>query len=98
MDLATVLGVEPLLDRLDLPEEALANLAHLSGVDAEAFREGDGWAAQVELDGDTLWIAGVTDRWRIALPAGADEADAARTARRLHGLLGAIGEGWDLDR
>lgn len=96
---AAALGqVEPILEGLDLPEAALGNLAHLAGLDEDELRGTDGWSARVELGPDVLWVAGDARSWRIAAPPGADESDAARAARRLHGMLGEIGEGWDLDR
>jgi hypothetical protein len=91
--------VEPILDKLDLPDDALANLARLAGVDEDSLRtDSDSWCARVELGPDVLWVAGDARTWRIAGPPGADESDAARAARKLHGLLGEMSEGWDLDR
>lgn len=96
---AAALG-EPewILESLELPDEALGNLAHLAGVEEDALREGEGWCARVELGPDVLWVQGDRRTWRIAAPPGTDESDAARAARRLHGLLGEMSEGWDLDR
>jgi hypothetical protein len=84
---------EALLERLDLPEEALENLARLGGVDEASLRVGGGWAARVELDGAALIVLADGDRWAIR---GGDEAMFA--ARKLHGLIGAQADGWDLDR
>ena len=86
------------LEGLDLAEDALANLARLSGRDEDDFRDGDGWAARVVVGGVALLVVGNEACWRIAAPAGTDESDAALAARRLHGLLGEMAEGWDLDR
>ncbi|HUS66219.1 MAG TPA: hypothetical protein VMZ28_16815 [Kofleriaceae bacterium] len=93
-------GAEELLDRLDLPDAALANLARLVAAGEAPFSDGggDGWAARVEVDGTALLVRGDTARWAIYLPAGADDADAMHAARKLHGLLGEQGDGWDLDR
>jgi hypothetical protein len=89
---------EPLLERLDLPDDALANLARLAATGEERFRSTTGWAARVELDGTVVLLHGDGARWAIYLPPGADDADAMHAARKLHGLLGEQGEGWDLDR
>jgi len=90
-------AADPLIERLDLPDEALANLSRLSGVDEEELRDGTRWTARVELDGTRLLVGSDGARWSIAFDGG-DEAEAALAARRLHGMLGALGEGWDDDR
>ncbi len=91
-------GAEPLLERLDLPEAALANLARLAGVGEEAFACAGGWAARVELAGTALLVRGDETSWALLLPPGADDDDAMLTARKLHALLGEQADGWDLDR
>lgn len=95
---STVDVAEAVLEGLDLPDEALANLANLAGADEETFREADGWAARVTLGPDVMWVAGDALRWCIGAAPGTDPSDAARSARRLHGLLGEKSEEWDLDR
>jgi hypothetical protein len=91
-------GGEPLIERLDLAEEALAALAERSGVREERLRVGDGWQAAVEVGGTEILVRALGERWEIWAPVGADEADAQLAARKLHGLIGAQAEGWDLDR
>jgi hypothetical protein len=86
-------AAEELLERLDLPDEALENLCRLARLDEEPFREPDGWSARVELDRTPLLVRARQDRWTIC---GAE--DAMEAARRLHGLIGVSAEGWDLDR
>jgi hypothetical protein len=91
-------GAEELLERLDLPDEALANLCRLARLDEESFLEGadGGWSARVELDGATLLLRARDGRWTIY--AAPDSEDAMLPARRLHGLIGGTADGWDLDR
>jgi hypothetical protein len=89
-------GAEDLLERLDLPEEALENLCRLARLDEEPFRDQEGWSARVELDATPLLLAARNGRWAIYAQPGVDGAMLA--ARRLHGLIGATAEGWDLDR
>jgi hypothetical protein len=89
-------GAEELLERLDLPEEALENLCRVARLDDEPLRDGDGWSARIELDRTPLLVRAREDRWTIYAPAGA--SDAMEAARRLHGLIGATADGWDLDR
>lgn len=96
---SSVNAADAILEDLDLPDEALANLANLTGADEETFREAGGWAARVTLGpDDVLWVAGDALRWSIGASPETDPSDAARSARRLHGLLGEKGEDWDLDR
>src|SRR5262249_17117960 len=87
-----------LLDRLEFSEAARENLAALSGLPEEAFGSPLRWAAQVEVLGTALLLTADGGRWEIQAPAGADEAEAMLAARRIHGMLGEKGEGWDLDR
>jgi hypothetical protein len=89
-------GAEELLERLDLPEEALANLCRIARLDEEPLRHGEGWRARVELDRTPLLVRVQDGRWAIYAAAGA--ADAMEAARRLHGLIGATADDWDLDR
>jgi hypothetical protein len=89
-------AAEELLERLDLPDEALANLCRIARLDEEPFQEPDGWSARIELDRTPLLVRAREGRWTIYAAAGAD--DAMLAARRLHGLIGDTGEGWDLDR
>jgi hypothetical protein len=94
-------AAEPIYERLDLPAEALANLARLASLDEARLLVPGGWAARVTVAGTEVLVrgdAGEAGRWSILAPPGADDADAALAARKLHGLLGAVGEGWDLDR
>jgi hypothetical protein len=95
---AEVDGAEELLERLDLPDAALENLCRLARLDEEPFQnpDGDGWTARVELDGSALLVQARGARWTIYAAAG--ETDGMAAARRLHGLIGAQSEGWDLDR
>jgi hypothetical protein len=86
-------GAGELLERLDLPEEALETLCRLSRLEEAPFLDEGGWSARVELDGSPLLLRAREGRWTIY---GDDEAMPA--ARRLHGLLGGSTEGWDLDR
>ncbi len=91
---------EELLERLDLPDEALENLCRLARLDEELFREPNddpgGWSARVELDGSVLLLRARGGRWTIYAAPG--ETDGMAAARRLHGLIGATADGWDLDR
>jgi len=87
---------EELLERLDLPDEALTNLCRLARLDETPFLDEGGWSARVELDGTPLRIRARDGRWSILAAPGAE--DAMLEARRLHGLIGATSEGWDLDR
>jgi hypothetical protein len=93
-------SAEELLERLDLPDEALVNLCRLARLDEEPFRHGDGWSARVEIDQTPLLLRAEGSRWTIFAAPGAE--DAMLAARRLHGLIGAPPEdrndGWDLDR
>jgi hypothetical protein len=89
-------GAEELLERLDLPEEALENLCQLTRLDEQPFLEEGGWSARIELDAANLLVRAREGRWTIYAAAG--ESDAMQAARRLHGLIGATAEGWDLDR
>jgi hypothetical protein len=89
-------GAEELLERLDLPDEALENLCRLARLDEEPFLDGGGWSARVELDSTKLLVRARVGRWTIY--AAPDTDDAMHAARRLHGLIGATADGWDLDR
>ena len=91
-------GAEPLIEGLDLAEEALGNLAGLVAGDEAAFRDGEGWAARVTVDDTEVLVRGEGTRWGIYAPVGADAGDTMMAARRLHGLLGERDAGWDLDR
>jgi hypothetical protein len=92
-------GAEELLERLALADEALENLAHASGrAEEELASAGGGWAARVELDGTELLLRSDGGRWTIYLRRGADDDGAMLAARKLHGLVGAQADGWDLDR
>ena len=93
---ADFVGAEELLERLDLPDEALENLSQLTRLDEEPFLDEGGWSARIELDGSTLLVRAREGRWTIYAAPGAD--DAMHAARRLHGLIGATADGWDLDR
>jgi hypothetical protein len=90
-------GAEPLIERLDQPEEALARLGEL-GMGTGVVAAGGGWWASVSVDGTPVLVAADAETWGIYAPVGADEADAMLAARRLHGLLGTMPGGWDLDR
>lgn len=98
--------LEPLIDRLDEPEAALAQLVRLGGDDAEArFDQArpldddeEEWAAQVEIAGTTVLVRAQGGRWAIYAPPEVDEAEAMLAARRLHGLLGQQSADWDQDR
>ena len=98
VDEGALAGAEPLLEDLDLAEDALANLIRQSGAGEDALRDADGWRARVEIEGTALLVVARGDRWSILAPAGADESEAMLAARRLHGRLGEAAEGWDLDR
>ncbi len=91
-------GAEAILERLDLAEEALANLSRIACTDEDRFLRGDGWAARVDLDDTIVLLRSDGERWEILAPPGSDEADAALAARKLHGLLGATVGTWDHDR
>jgi hypothetical protein len=93
---AAFVDAEELLERLDLAEEALANLLRLGGCKEAELRRPEGWAAQVSVDGTALLLRADGERWSIY--ARADEEDAMLAARKLHGLIGEKSEGWDLDR
>jgi hypothetical protein len=97
-------GLDPLIDRLDEAEAALAQLVRLAGEEADALCEpggpldGDAWAARVEITGTTVLVRAQGGRWAIYAPPEVDEAEAMLAARRLHGLLGQQSDDWDLDR
>lgn len=96
--------LEPLIERLDEPEAALAQLARLGGEEVGALcepggpLEGDEWAARVEVTGTTVLVRAQGGRWAIYAPPEVDEAEAMLAARRLHGLLGQQSADWDQDR
>ena len=98
LDEAALAGAEPLLEDLDLAEEALANLIRLSGASEAHLRVDGGWRARLELDGTRLFVVATAGRWSIFAAEGDDVGDAMLAARRLHGQLGEAAEGWDLDR
>ena len=91
-------GAEPIYERLDLASAALENLARQTGLAEEIFVSGEGWAARVDVGGTEVWLRAEEGRWSIFAPPGSDESEVALAARRLHGLLGEQGDGWDLDR
>ena len=86
-------GAEALYENLAQPDAA-----------AEALERATGLALTppfhicVEADGTTLLVSAGASGWSIFAPAGADPDDTALFARKLHGLCGALAEGWDLDR
>src|SRR5688572_4484574 len=86
-------GATELLERLDLPEEALETLCRLARLDEQPFVDAGGWSAHVELDATALLVRAREGRWTIY-----GDDDAMPAARRLHGLIGTTGDGWDLDR
>jgi hypothetical protein len=86
-------GAGELLERLDLPEEALETLCRLARFDEAPFLDEGGWSAHVELDGTPLLVRARQGRWTIY-----GDDDAMPAARRLHGLIGTSGEDSDLDR
>jgi hypothetical protein len=92
------LGAEEVLAGLALPEAALSALAYQAELDEDRLRTADGWAAAVHLDDTWVLVRAQGERWEVLAPAGTDPSEAALAARRLHGLLGALAEGWDLDR
>ena len=86
-------GAEALYENLDHPDDAAAALERATGLAlALPFR------VRVEQGGTSLLVCGDSDRWSIFAPASADPDDAALFARKLHGLCGALADGWDLDR
>jgi len=89
---------ELLLDALGGAEAALERLCELTGVEATNLGPVDAWRARVEVDGTPVLISAQGETWSIHAEAGVDLGDAMSVARRLHGLLGAAAEGWDLDR
>ena len=94
--------LEPLIERLDEAEAALAQLVRLGEGDAGALGNPAGpedeWAARVEIAGTTVLVRAQGGRWAIYALPETDEAEAMLAARRLHGLLGQQGADWDLDR
>src|SRR5579863_7329882 len=90
--------VEPLLEDLPGAEAARERLAELADASAEEWGSVDAWAARVLLDEVPLVVRGRGETWEISAPAGTDSGVGMQTARRLHGLLGAVAEGWDDDR
>lgn len=85
-----LIGAEELLERLELPDEALENLCRLARLDEEPFRDPGGWSARIELDASHLVLRARDGRWTIYAAAG--EHDGMAAARRLHGLIGTGGD------
>jgi len=89
---------EALLEGLSDPEAALERLAELTGASPADFGPRASWACRVELDGTALVLCGEAEHWEIRCARGTDASEGMSAARRLHGLLGALSEGWDDDR
>jgi hypothetical protein len=87
---------EALLENLPSAEGVRERLAELTGLALDDA--GEAWTARVDLDGTTLFLRAAGTVWDVLVAPGADLSVAMSTARRLHGLLGEKGEGWDDDR
>jgi hypothetical protein len=87
-----------LLEGLSGAAAALEKLLEVSGRSLGELGSPEAWAALVDLDGTELVLRGGGDAWSIAAGVGADAGEGMFAARRLHGLLGAMSEGWDDDR
>jgi hypothetical protein len=86
-------GAEALYENLARPDDAAEALERATGMAVTPpFR------VCVEEDGTALLVSADACGWSIFAPAGADPDDTALFARKLHGLCGALAEGWDLDR
>jgi len=86
-------GAEALYEDLARPDDAAEALERATGLALlPPFR------VCVEEDGTALLVSADADAWSIFAPAGADPDDTALFARKLHGLCGALADGWDLDR
>jgi len=91
-------GAEALLEDLSAAEAAFERLCELTGAAAESLGTPHGWRACVDVGGTLLLLHGKGETWSISAGAGMDLGDAMSAARRLHGLLGAEVDSWDLDR
>jgi hypothetical protein len=96
LDEGELAGAEVLLEGLGFAGDALGNLVRLAA--APELGDEGAWRARVAFEGTVLFIVADGDRWSILAPAGEDLGNAMMAARRLHGILGAAAEGWDLDR
>ena len=86
-------GADALYENLARAADAAEALERITGL----VVAGD-WRVRVEEEGTSLLLRAEGDEWAIFAPLGADPADAALFARKLHGQLAALAEGWDLDR
>jgi len=91
-------GAEPLLEELASSEHALSRLAECVEEDPTRFGVAAAWGARIDWDADIVLARGQGTTWSIFAPAGADPGAAMSCARRLHALLGAAADDWDLDR
>jgi hypothetical protein len=90
---------QPVLEDLGFAATALETLCERTGCDTPGLQLGNGWAAEVRVDGTRLLLCSTDgERWSILAPPGVDESDAAFAARTLHGVLGGKAEESDLDR
>ena len=92
-------NAEDVMDGFAHADHALERLCELCDLNpAEQRTTGDDWAARIRFDGTEVLARSEGDRWGVWAPPGTDDADAMAAARDLHGVLGALSEGWDLDR
>jgi uncharacterized heparinase superfamily protein len=86
-------GADALYENLARAEDAAEAIEHMAG-----FELPPDWRVRLEEDGTSLLLRADGDAWSIFAPAGADPDDAALLARKVHGKLAALADGWDLDR
>ena len=92
-------GAEAILESLEYPDLARAELEKHATLDETALGDNPhSWLARVSVDDTDLLVRADGHSWAILAPGESDASDTALAARKLHGLIGAFAEGWDLDR
>ena len=86
-------GADALYENLARADDAAEAIERMSGLELSPD-----WRVRLEEDGTSLLLRADGDAWSIYAPVGADPDDAALLARKVHGQLAALADGWDLDR